>query len=218
VARPVLLDLFCGAGGAAVGYHRAGFRIIGIDNQPQPNYPFEFRRGNALCPPIGMSHIAAIHASPPCQAYSQANYIHDTKHPELVEATRSLLVDSGLPYVIENVVGAPLVDPVVVCGRALGLAVKRHRLFESNIALVGTTCPPGHPGGWVSVFGNTVLARAHSGEMNRAHVGVERGRRAMGIDWMAMPELSQAIPPAYTEWVGAQLMAALNASARSPLI
>ena len=202
-----------------MGYWRAGFRVIGIDNRPQPHYPFEFRRGDALSPPFPVAQVAAIHASPPCQAYSQANYIHNGEHPELVETTRAMLIATGKPYVIENVPTAPLVDPVTVCGLALGLSVKRHRLFESNVALIGTECPDGHPGGWVSVFGNTVLTRGQliGPRTVRSHLHVSYGRRAMGIDWMSQHELSQAIPPAYTEWIGSQLMAALNASTRSAL-
>jgi DNA (cytosine-5)-methyltransferase 1 len=226
VARPVLLDLFCGAGGAAMGYARAGFRVIGVDRDHQPHYPFEFRRGNALCPPVSLRNVEAIHASPPCQAYSIANFIHGNTHADLVGATRELLTASGLPYIIENVPGAPLIDPVLVCGRALGLGVKRHRLFESNVSLVGTECPPGHPGHWVSVYGNStmtrggIVGRARNGSprIARAHVGATLGRRAMGIDWMSRYELSQAIPPAYTELLGGQLMTAVNASARIPLI
>jgi len=219
VSRPVLLDLFCGAGGASMGYMRAGFRVIGIDRTPQPRYPFEFRRGNALCPPIGLRHVAVIHASPPCQAYSQANNIHGNVHVELLDATRELLVGSGLPYVIENVPGAPLVDPVLVCGRALGCGVKRHRHFESNLPLVGTTCPPGHPGHWLSVYGNSAMTRGEKvgrlpsdrgNKISRAHVGTEAGRRAMGIPWMTINELSQAIPPAYTEFLGRQIATLLS--------
>jgi DNA (cytosine-5)-methyltransferase 1 len=212
LVRPVLLDLFCGAGGAAMGYMRAGFKVIGIDRNPQPHYPFEFRRGNALCPPIGLGNVSVIHASPPCQAYSQANFIHGNAHPELIEATRALLVSTGLPYVIENVPNAPLIDPVTVCGRTLGLAVKRHRLFESNVPLVAPPCPFGHPGDWVSVFGKDVLSRGRNvgPRTVRAHLSVNVGRRAMGIDWMTMEELSEAIPPAYTEMIGAQVLAAMR--------
>jgi len=203
-----------------MGYWRAGFRVIGVDIAPQPHYPFEVRRGNALCPPIALHHVAAVHASPPCQAYSVANNIHGNDHPELIEATRQMLQASGLPYVIENVPGAPLRDPVRVCGRALGLSVKRHRYFESNVTLTGTECPPGHIGGWLSVYGNTVMTRgkvigrAKGGgpRVHRAHVEHHYGRTAMGIDWMDANELSEAIPPAYTEWIGAQVIATLRPS------
>jgi DNA (cytosine-5)-methyltransferase 1 len=234
--RPRLLDLFCGAGGAAMGYHRAGFDVVGVDIRPQPNYPFEFVQWDALeylrdwrCPPDCISDVFdAIHASPPCQAYSVANNIHQHAHPDLLPATRELLQQTGLPWVIENVPGAPmhqglpsLFDPerwgVLVCGLHFpDLNVKRHRLFESNFPLEGTPpCPIGHPGDWLLVFGHTVLERSGQIDRNtpsggpryrRRHVGTDRGREAMGIDWMNRDELSEAIPPAYTEFIGKQLL------------
>lgn len=231
--RPRLLDLFCGAGGAAVGYHRAGFDIVGVDIKPQPNYPFEFRQADALAyVDWNASGFDAVHASPPCQAYTVANNVWQREHPDLLPATRDLLEASGLPWVIENVPGAPmhigpptLFEPhrngVVVCGLALGLNVKRHRLFESNCPLVGTVCPHGHPGDWLLVFGHTVLQRGHvirktpagHNTTRRRHTTVERGRAAMGIDWMNRDELSQAIPPAYTEHIGTQLLEHIRAAA-----
>ena len=227
MTKPRLLDLFCGAGGAAMGYHRAGFEVVGVDIKPQPHYPFEFRLGDALEPNparrcYAWSSFDAIHASPPCQAYSIANNIHQrTDHPRLIEPTRELLRASGLPYVIENVPRAPLVDWVNVCGLALGLNVKRHRWFESNQVLFGTECPKGHPGDWLLVFGHTVLERGHqigrtakNGPIiRRKHVGTDRGRAAMGIDWMNRDELSESIPPAYTEFIGKQLMEVISVAA-----
>jgi DNA (cytosine-5)-methyltransferase 1 len=230
--RPLLLDLFCGAGGCSVGYNRAGFDVVGCDIKPQKNYPFPFVEGDALelleCllrggkfhiapsgPNYWLEDIAAIHASPPCQAYSQANNIHGrTDHPDLIVRTRELLHKTGKPWVIENVPGAPLECPALVCGLALGCGVKRHRLFESNRFLFGTTCPRTHKGDWLLVFGHTVLERGKQigttakGEpiIHRKHVGTDMGRKAMGIDWMSRDELSQAIPPAYTEFVGRQLI------------
>lgn len=219
--RPRLLDLFCGAGGCAVGYHRAGFDVVGVDIKPQPRFPFPFIQADALDYVRDHGHeYDAIHASPPCQAYSVANNIHQrADHPDLIGETREALVATGLPWVIENVPGAPLKNPITVCGLALGLNVKRHRLFESNLLLFGTVCPKGHPGDWLLVFGHTVLERgktisrtAKGGPIiRRRHVGTERGREAMGIEWMTRDELSQAIPPAYTELVGRQLLTALGA-------
>jgi DNA (cytosine-5)-methyltransferase 1 len=218
--RPLLLDLFCCEGGAAVGYYRAGFDVIGVDIAPQPLYPFPMVVADALNPPFDVARFDAIHASPPCQLYSVANNIHgDDSHPDLVEDTRRLLLASGRPYVLENVPGAPLHSPVTICGLALGLGVKRHRLFESNVALWATQCPKGHPGDWVSVFGHTVLERGHvigkakggGNRIKRRHLGVERGRVAMGMPWASRAGLSQAIPPAYTEHIGAQLLAAVTA-------
>jgi DNA (cytosine-5)-methyltransferase 1 len=229
--RPRLLDLFCGAGGAAVGYARAGFDVVGVDVKPQPRYPFEFFESDALeylrafietTYDHGSREIEAIHASPPCQAYSVANNIHGaTHHPELISATRELLEGTGLPWVIENVEGARayMREPYTLCGRSLGLGVKRHRLFETNFPLMVPPCHSKHAGDWVSVFGHTVLERGHvigkaKGGGNRIkhrHLGVERGRVAMGIDWMTREELSEAIPPAMTELVGHQLLAHLRA-------
>jgi len=213
VTRPLLLDLFCGAGGSAVGYHRAGFDVVGVDVASQPHYPFPFVRADAMTYPL--DGFDAIHASPPCQAYSMANNIHGrSDHPQLIEPTRARLIASGVPYVIENVPGSPLIDPYVLCGLALGVNVKRHRLFETPIAMLVPECPYGHPGDWLLVFGRTVLERGHTvgrakgggPSIRRRHVGTDRGREAMGIDWMTRDELSQAIPPAYTEHIGAALL------------
>jgi len=231
MGKPILLDLFCGGGGAAMGYHRAGFEVIGVDIKPQPNYPFEFIQADALGTLLAWGDTVAevspdvIHASPPCQLYSVANNVHQRDHPDLLPPTRELLMQTGLPWVIENVPGAPMLvgqhnffdgerNGVLVCGLALGCNVKRHRLFESNVPLQGTRCPPGHPGDWLLVFGHTVLERGHvvrqtpagGNTVHRKHTTTERGREAMGIDWMNRDELSEAIPPAYTEFIGRQLL------------
>src|SRR5262249_42856191 len=131
--KPRLLDLFCGAGGAAMGYHRAGFEVVGVDIKPQPNYPFQFVCADALAVLRGEAdidigrpeRIDAIHASPPCQAYSVLKHLSSGDHPDLVAETRTLLQSTGLLYVIENVPGAPLRDPVTICGSSLGLDVRR---------------------------------------------------------------------------------------------
>jgi DNA (cytosine-5)-methyltransferase 1 len=220
--RPRLLDLFSGAGGAAMGYHRAGFEVVGVDIKPQPHYPFEFHQGDAMTYPL--NGFDAIHASPPCQAYSVANNIHQRDdHPDLVPATRERLKTAGVPWVMENVPGAPMRNYVVLCGLALGCNVKRHRLFEyEGFWLWGPPpCPKGHPGDWLLVFGHTVLSRGKvtgkakggGNVIRREHVGTERGREAMGIDWMNRDELSQAIPPAYTEFIGRQLLEHIGAVA-----
>ncbi len=229
MSKPRLLDLFCGAGGAAMGYHRAGFDVVGVDITPQPHYPFEFWQADALdwLEGIGPSCWDAIHASPPCQAYTVANNIHQREHPDLLPATRELLERTGLPWVIENVPGAPMHRGpasllaqdrygALVCGlHFAGLNVKRHRLFEANFPIHGTPpCPIGHPGNWLLIFGHTVLERGHvirktpagNNTTRRKHTTTERGREAMGIDWMNRDELSEAIPPAYTEFIGEQLM------------
>jgi DNA (cytosine-5)-methyltransferase 1 len=214
MSRPRLLDLFCGAGGAAMGYHRAGFEVVGVDIKPQPRYPFEFHQADAMTFPLDGFDV--IHASPPCQAYSVANNIHGHVHPDLLPATRARLEASGVPWVIENVPGAPMRHAVVCCGLAFGLNVKRHRFFESSELVLTPPCPS-HEGDWLLVFGHSVLGRAHvSGRakgggpiLKRKERGIAAGRLAMGIDWMNRAELSESIPPAYTEFIGKQLMAAL---------
>jgi DNA (cytosine-5)-methyltransferase 1 len=220
MTRPRLLDLFCGAGGAGMGYHQAGFDVVGVDIVPQPRYPFEFHQADALEFPL--DGFDAIHASPPCQAYTIANNIHGrTDHPDLIPQTRGRLQASGVPWVIENVPGSPLRSYVVLCGLALGLNVKRHRWFESSDWLMVPPCPPGHPGDWVLVFGHTVLDRGHQVGItanggpiiHRNHLGTDVGREAMGINWMTRDELSEAIPPAYTRFIGEQLLAHLGAAA-----
>lgn len=228
--RPLLLDLFCGAGGCAAGYHQAGFDVVGVDNRPQPRYLLsgakQFIQADAL------EYIAehgaeydAIHASPPCQRYSRTGNIGNARqeHPDLVGVVRDLLIATGRPYMIENVPGAPLQFPALVCGLALGLGVKRHRLFESSIFLFGTICPTGHRGDFMSVFGHGSTQRiggkgwvtvygggAPAVADRRRRADAELAKKAMGIDWMTRDELSQAIPPAYTCWIGRQLLRVLE--------
>ena len=230
--RPRLLDLFCGAGGAAMGYHRAGFDVVGVDIQPQPRFPFAFVRGDALNPPVRLSDFDLIHASPPCQRFSSMTRgrWQDREHRDLLTPTREMLQASGVPYIIENVVGAPLVNPILLCGTMFGLGtsfgaqLRRHRLFEAPwFFALAPECqhndgsPIGVYGGGqhparrrpatVGVWGNA------GGQSNRDGVlqySVEERRRAMGIDWMSGEELSEAIPPAYTEWLGRQMLTALE--------
>jgi DNA (cytosine-5)-methyltransferase 1 len=224
MTRPRLLDLYCCQGGAAMGYHRVGFDVVGVDVAPQPRYPFEFHQADAL--EYLAAHGAefdAIHASPPCQLYTVANNIHGNgEHPDLLPPTRTALTELGRPWVIENVPGAPMREFVTLCGLTFGLGVKRHRQFEANIFLwAPPPCPPGHPGDWVSVFGHTVLERGHvigkakggGNRIKRRHLGVDRGRVAMGIDWMTREGLSEAIPPAYTQFIGEQLLDRIEAAA-----
>jgi DNA (cytosine-5)-methyltransferase 1 len=211
--RPVLLDAFSGAGGAAVGYHRAGFDVVGVDIAPQPRYPFAFEQGDAI--EFIRRHgreFDAIHASPPCQAYSDLRAVHPGReHPRLVEPTRAALLSASRPYAIENVEGAPLVEPILLCGTMFPeLRVYRHRLFECSWF---SLAPPHAPHRSGEKTGN--------GKINRnGYVGVYGGggntaykRLAMGIDWMTRDELAQAIPPAYTTWLGARLLRALGAAA-----
>jgi DNA (cytosine-5)-methyltransferase 1 len=209
-----LLDLFCKAGGCSMGYARAGFEVVGVDIEPQPRYPFEFHRGDALAFLIAHGHeFDAFAASPPCQAHSLAQRIQGRSHRDFITEIRALFKAFGKPYIIENVEGAPLQDPVLLCGAMFpGLRTYRHRLFESNIPL--TT--PEHP---VHAAPNTKMGRPpREGEF--MHVvgnfsGVAQAREAMGIDWMTRDELREAIPPAYTLHLGRQLMAHLVPSVPS---
>jgi DNA (cytosine-5)-methyltransferase 1 len=213
-----LLDLFCGAGGAAMGYSRAGFEVVGVDNRPQPNYPFEFVQDDALSFVRNVVGWDAIHASPPCQAftaYQRTGNVGD--YPDLIAVTRGYLYAAGVPYVIENVEGAPLIDPVLICGSMFDppMDIRRHRLFETNWKLEAPVWPCRHklwapdryPGGRsVERTGSSRgLVRACV-EIGSWDIPLEVQDAAMGIDWMTLPELSQAIPPAYTELIGHQLM------------
>jgi DNA (cytosine-5)-methyltransferase 1 len=216
MAKPRLLDLFCCAGGAAMGYHRAGFEVIGVDIDPQPNFPFEFIQSDALTlDPEWVASFDVIHASPPCQSYSDLAKRNRNGHmwPRLIEPVRDMLNRSGRPYIIENVEGAPLIEPVVLCGTMFpGLRVIRHRLFESNIDL---EVPPHgeHP----LVFTHD-KRKAHYGKLNQdtsfvqvtggGNCTMKNARDAMGgIDWMkTKTELNESIPPAYTEYLGRQML------------
>lgn len=193
-----------------MGYHRAGFDVVGVDHKPQPRYPFTFVQGDALRPPFDLRDFDAIHASPPCQHYTVAASIHDSAadHPDLVAACRDLLEESGVPWVMENVPNSPLRNAITLCGTMFDLKVFRHRIFESNVVLFspehkthkGRTAPRGSystsalsMGGYITVAGNNFIR--------------EEGAAAMGIDWpMTRKEIANAIPPAYTQFVGKQLM------------
>lgn len=213
MANTRLLDLFCGAGGAAVGYHRAGFDVVGVDIEPQPHYPFEFEQADAIhwCESIGPAMLAemfdAIHASPPCQLYSE---MHGSSGPDLIGPTRELLEATGLPYVIENVEGAPLRDPIRLCGSMFDLDVERHRLFETNWAFGGHHWPCRHkiwaPRYDVYDHGKHYKAKTVPVYGTGGGKAAEHWGAAMGIDWMTRSELAEAIPPAYTEFIGHALL------------
>lgn len=207
--KPRLLDLFCKAGGSALGYYEAGFEVVGVDIEHQPNYPFVFHQADALTFPLDSFDV--IHASPPCQGYSDLRHRSGKSYPKLIEPVRDRLIASGLPYVIENVEGAPLLRPVVLCGTMFStLRVLRHRLFESNVML----SQPGHPRH--PLVYTLDKRKAHYGKLDQwtAYVQVTGGgncsvhaaRDAMDIDWMTKAELNEAIPPAYTKFIGSQLL------------
>lgn len=239
MSKPRLLDLFCGGGGAAMGYYRAGFEVFGVDNDPKPlrHYPFEHVCADAL--DYLAEHGAeydAIHASPPCQGYTALKAMWNARqYPDLVAPTRERLTASGLPWVIENVVGAPLQHAVILCGSMFqlgceGAELRRHRLFETSFP---TTSPCSCQHGWSGRESATVGVYGHAGgysarqryctigvygghgrdrrrRKNGEHFSTTARREAMGIDWMTGEELSQAIPPAYTEFIGNTLMAYLQ--------
>jgi DNA (cytosine-5)-methyltransferase 1 len=222
--KPRLLDLFCGAGGAAVGYHRAGFDVVGVDIAPQPRYPFEFHQADALDYLVEhWREYDAIHASPPCQGYLNLRKVNHAQgrsdtHGQLIAATRGLLTLTHLPYVLENVSDARchLIDPVRVCGTGLGLPLRRHRLFESNRPLRGVPCEHRRftePRYWTSWRPNGEHRLSTVVQVYGNAGGREHWPAAMGIDWMASAELVEAVPPAYTEHIGAQLIDHLGAAA-----
>lgn len=212
-----ILVLFCSAGGSSMGYHRAGFDPVGVDIEPQPRYPFPFIQADALkLDQRFIRSFDAIHASPPCQFATPLRHApNGKKHPNLIPATRALLRASGLPFAIENVEAAipHMIDPVMLCGSMFGLGagghqLRRHRLFESNVPM----CPPGcaHTEPVIGMYGGHVRCRAskHGGRATRDFVGQDKpalAREAMGITHMTMLEMSQALPPAYTEWIGNHL-------------
>ena len=207
-----LLDLFCCAGGAGAGYHAAGFEVVGVDINPQPRYPFEFHQGDAL--QYLLEHwreFDAFHASPPCQAFTLAQRIQGNEHPDFITSTRAAFQLIGRPWVIENVVGSPLINPITLCGAMFpGLGVYRHRLFESSHPISA----PAHPEHVAKV---TKMGRPPvDGEFMHVvgnFAGVAKAREAMGIDWMVRDELREAIPPAYTEHIGRQLLGHLIGAA-----
>lgn len=212
--RPRLLDLFCGAGGAAAGYHRAGFEVVGIDIKRQPNYPFRSVVYDVRCLANWfLTKFDVIHASPPCQAYSPLGALSpDKEYPDLVAFTRALLIGSGVPYVIENVMSAPLIKErsIVLCGAMFGLRTYRHRRFESSLPLKA----PAHPKHAVLTATKQRKARWAEGwnVSITGDVGTYVGPEAMGIDWMNGNELCESVPPAYTQFIGEQLMRNFTAS------
>jgi DNA (cytosine-5)-methyltransferase 1 len=212
----IVLDLFCGAGGASVGYARAGYEVVGVDLIPQPSYPFDFVQADALV--VDLDGFDLIHASPPCERWSRlsARWGNRADHPNMIADVRRRLAATGVPYVIENVRGAPLLDAVQFCGSGFGLRVRRHRLFESSVAIMSPGCahgvfpfdlPPARP--------DRGPARVHSisGHGGNQRATVADWRVALGLDPDHAPstrELADMIPPAYTESIGDQIAATLR--------
>lgn len=208
--RPLrVLDLFCGAGGASEGYRYLGYEIVGVDVKAQRRYPYEFYQADAMTFPL--TGFDLIHASPPCQDHSRLS----SRSPEhgtgwMLEATIERLEASGLHFIVENVPDArPRMGEVVqLCGSSFGLGVRRHRLFRSNLPLLGSVCNhvgQGQPVGCYGHGGGKDRGRGNKGTVSEC-------AEAMGIDWMTGPEMAQAIPPAYTEYLGKQVRKYLRES------
>jgi len=204
--KPRIADLFCGAGGAAMGLHRAGFEVVGFDIEPMPRYPFEFHQQDALA--VNLSGFDAVWASPPCQAYSPMSR-NRQQHPDLYVPTRDLLTIAGLPYIFEYVIGAPYESGIVLCGSMFNLVVRRHRNMETNWAISPPSrCRHEEQGRPITVTG-------HGGGKPSKHSwkGVKREwPQYMGMPWVTPAECTQAIPPVYSEYIGKQLMAVLQAA------
>jgi DNA (cytosine-5)-methyltransferase 1 len=216
--RPLLLDLFCCAGGAAMGYYRAGFDVVGVDIAPQPRYPFTFIQADCMTlDPAFIASFDAVHASPPCQGYSAMRHAPGAKGaPRLIAEVRKMLVENGRPWVIENVEEArsEMREPFLLCGSMFGLTaegceLRRHRLFESNVEIIAPPCS--HTDGpVVGVYGGHARVRSakHGGRGTRdvwpnGHKAV--AAEAMGMDWATLAEMSEAIPPIYTQFIGEYL-------------
>lgn len=212
MTKPRLLDLFCKAGGASKGYSLAGFDVVGVDIKRQKRYPFEFIQADAIEVLSDMSFLATfnvIHASPPCQTHSITQHLRNaqgktTSKVDLIPETRQGLLEWGGDYIIENVPGAPLLEPVVVCGSYFGLGVRRHRHFESNVLLHGTTCSHKKQGRPIGIYGSM---RDEIPQGGKTATTMTEAKEAMGIDWMIWGELVEAIPPAYTQFLGEQINA-----------
>src|SRR5437868_6730115 len=227
------LDLFCGAGGASMGLHRAGFDVTGVDIKPQPHYPFRFVQGDAMHYLDGaLRGFDLIWASPPCQAYCALNVMKNARpHPDLVGKVRDRLKAIGMPYVIENVFGAPLQQPILLCGSSFGLQshgyqLRRHRYFETSFT-AGLSHPCAHARKTLGIYGQKVRdiaeekrhyakEKASRGKPQGVVLPQRYGFEAMGIDWMNIAELSEAIPPAYSEWIARRIRAVIEAEPEKP--
>jgi DNA (cytosine-5)-methyltransferase 1 len=203
-----LLDLFCGAGGASHGYAMAGFDVTGIDIKHGKRYPYKYIRDDVrnYLNSEYLQQFDIIHASPPCQTHSATKHLRNaqgnsTSKVDMIEEVRAALIASGKPYIIENVPGAPLIDPIMLCGSAFGLKVRRHRLFESNLPLKGTQCDHKTQGRPVGIYGSMRDEIPNGGHTAKT---MEQANEAMGIYWMLWGELVEAIPPMYTEYIGQQ--------------
>jgi DNA (cytosine-5)-methyltransferase 1 len=205
-----VLDLFCGAGGVSMGLHRAWphAEIVGIDIKAQRRYPFTFIQADALKPTVTLADFDFIWASPPCQAHTSLKGMWNAKeHPDLIPQTRALLLASGRPWCMENVPGAPMQFSILLCGTMFGLGwqdaeLRRHRLFETSQPLLAPNCQHKRKPRVIGVYGGHGRDRRRT--VNTQDYPTDARREAMGIDWMMGNELSQAIPPAYSEFIAKQ--------------
>ena len=206
-----LLDLYCKAGGASRGYQLAGFEVVGVDIKKQKRYPYEFIQADCLELMKDMDFLRSfdvIAASPPCQTHSITQHLRNaqgksTDKIDLIPQTREALVASGKPYVLENVPGSPLINPIQMCGSHFELKVRRHRRFESNLPLIGSPCKHTEQGKPVGIYGSMRDEIPGGGHTAKT---IEQAREALGIDWMIWGELVEAIPPIYTQEIGKQLL------------
>ncbi len=206
MSKPKALDLFCGAGGATKGLQQAGFHVTGVDIRPQPRYcGDEFILEDALT--VELEGYDFIWASPVCKRYSRMSIVRAglaESHPDQIPPIRERLIDSGTPYVIENVPGAPLLPTAVrLCGQQFGLGVIRHRLFEASMPLRVPDHPKKHAPGHLCVVG-------HGGPANQRRWKTHEARAAMGIDWMTREQLCESIPPAYSYYLGKQIISQIR--------
>lgn len=200
------LDLYCKAGGSSAGLARAGFDVTGVDHEPQPRYPFRFVLADALEYVAAHGHeYDLIAASPPCQAHTSLQGRWGRAYPDLIAATRAALRATGRPYLLENVVGAPLLDPIMLCGSMFGLRVIRHRLFECSPAVYFPPATCSHPRGAVGRQGHRGAGRTWI-TVTGHFSDVPLARRVMELPWMTQAELAQAIPPAYTQWLASKII------------
>jgi DNA (cytosine-5)-methyltransferase 1 len=205
-----LLDLYCGVGGASVGYARAGFEVTGIDLKHGKRYPYTYIRADVLEVIKDIDYLRqfdVIHASPPCQTHSITQHLRNaqgksTSKIDLIPQTRQALIESGVNYIIENVPNSPLIDPVQLCGSSFGLKVRRHRLFESNMPIKGSVCNHKLQGRPIGVYGSLNDEIPKGG---KTATTIDEARKAMDMDWAIWTELVEAIPPAFTQYLGEQI-------------
>lgn len=230
--RPVLVDLFCGAGGAGMGYYQAGFDVIGVDIDPQPDYPFRFIQADAIAfldrmlaggtwDWVGPGVVAAYHGSPPCQGYSSLSALHpEVDYPKLVGDVRARFRALGRPYVIENVIGSPMTNALLLCGSMFGMRIRRHRLFDtSDLIYAPSPCQHHLQPDILGVYGNSDGAH----EPGFKHEGHKRGprqattteaREVMEMPWVTKRRgLTEAIPPRFTRHIGEQLLSVVEVAA-----